>query len=334
MSSCRPVIPRRTLLRLGGTAPLVLAATFAGARPAEAAATSIALGAFVPGAAADGRRLDRFARLVGRMPAVVLWYQAWGGSYRNFDPAAMNVTRARGAMPLVTWEPWVPGAGTQQSAYSLQAILDGDHTTYIRAWAQAARNWGQPLLLRWAHEMNGTWYPWAAGVQGNTAGQYVDAWRLLVGIFREERAYNVGWVWSPNVAYPGSTSIDAVFPGDDFLDWCGIDGYNWGVAGPGEANPGSRWQTLAEVFGPSYAEITALSARPIMLSETASAEAGGAKADWIRTGFGTTIPNLPRVRAVVWFNERKERDWRVDSSRTALNAYRAIVADARYSGTV
>jgi hypothetical protein len=41
---------------------------------------------------------------------------------------------------------------------------------------------------------------------------------------------------------------------------------------------------------------------------------------------------FPRVRAVVWFHEDKETDWRVNSSSAALAAYRKVASSSTYQG--
>ena len=97
----------------------------------------------------------------------------------------------------------------------------------MRRWATQIKAWGKPLMLRFAHEMNGDWYPWSEGVNGNGAGQYVAAYRRVVTLFRSVGATNVTWVWSPNVAYPGSVPLSRLFPGDGYVDRTGLDGYNW-----------------------------------------------------------------------------------------------------------
>jgi len=37
--------------------------------------------------------------------------------------------------------------------------------------------------------MNGKWQPWSIGVNGNTAAQYVTAWRHAHDIFRRDRRH-------------------------------------------------------------------------------------------------------------------------------------------------
>jgi hypothetical protein len=293
------------------------------------AASPIAMGAYIPGASWDAKRIDAHTAMVGTAPAIVMWYQDWAHADVNrFAAGTLDAVVARGAMPLVTWEPWDYTGGADQPAYSLAAINGGAHDDYIRGWARDAAAWGKPFYLRFAHEMNGTWYPWAVGVNGNTAADYVSAWKHVVAIFRQEGATNVRWVWCANVIFDGSAPLAQVYPGDAWVDWVALDGYNWGTS-----QDWSAWQSLVGVFGQSHNALAALTNKPMMISEVASAEVGGNKATWISRGFLTDLPKrLPRVRAVIWFDENKETDWRVNSSRASLDAYRRVAASAQYQG--
>jgi beta-mannanase len=287
--------------------------------PASQAQVVPRLGMWLPSAPGDERPIAETEALLGRDIDIVHWFQAWG-SATNAGYRADNVARvhALGATPLITWEPWVPGQGVDQPNYSLKAIALGKHDAYIRAWAKAARASGGPIMLRFAHEMNGNWYPWAAGVNGNTAGDYVRAWKRVRAIFARERATNVQLVWSPNVEYPGSTPLQQLYPGDADVDWVGMDGYNWGTE-----RQGSVWRSLNTTFGATYAKLAGMTSRPMMIAETASSEAGGDKAAWIREGLSLSNlrANFPRVQAVVWFNEQKSGNWPIQTSAAATLAF-------------
>jgi beta-mannanase len=295
--------------------------------PAPASAPgSIALGAQPEGAPWDPAKIDQFTNKVGTSPKIVMWYESWSDT--GFSAARMEAVTSRGGMPMMTWEPWNFRLGRDQSAYALRTIVRGDHDAYVRQWARDARAWGKPLYLRFAHEMNGNWYPWSPGVNGNTAAEYVAAWRHIHSIFQQEGATNVRWVWSPNVATGSSTPFAEVYPGDAYVDWVALDGYNWGTT-----QSWSNWQSLASVFGPSYDALVKMTNKPMMIAETASAEAGGDKAAWIRQGLLSDLPTrFPRVRAVIWFDLNKETDWRVNSSPTALAAYKEVATSPTYQG--
>jgi len=75
--------------------------------------------------------------------------------------------------------------------------------------------------------MNGNWYPWSEQVNGNHPSQFVQAWQHVHDIFTKLGVTNVTWVWSPNVEYGGSIPLSELYPGSNYVDWVGIDGYNW-----------------------------------------------------------------------------------------------------------
>ena len=99
--------------------------------------------------------------------------------------------------------------------------------------------------------MNGDWYPWAVGAPGGSAEDYVAAYRRVRGMFDDAGAKHVEWVWCPNVIVNGDAeAISRCYPGDDFVDIVGVDGYNFGDL------PGHRWTEPAELFGATVALVT------------------------------------------------------------------------------
>ncbi|MGN6700450.1 MAG: glycoside hydrolase family 26 protein, partial [Thermomicrobiales bacterium] len=215
------------------TSAPVTVATPTAPTAAAPAPPGVALGAYISSAPWDPTKIDEFSRLVGAPPAVVMWYQNWAGADKdkvNFAPGAMDAVARRGAMPMVTWEPWDDSGEIAQPAFALRTILAGEYDPYIRHWARDAAAWHKPFYLRFAPEMNGDWYPWAPRVSGNTAAEYVATWRHVHDIFREEGATNVRWVWSPNVADAYTTPFAEVYPGDNYVDWIALVGYNWGTS--------------------------------------------------------------------------------------------------------
>jgi beta-mannanase len=224
--------------------------------------------------------------------------------------------------------------GPEQPNFSLAAILSGRHDSFIKNWAVALAQYRKPILMRFAHEMNGNWYPWSTGVGGNTPAQYVAVWRKLHDTFTANGATNVLWVWSPNV---DNADPALYFPGDKYVDWLGLDGYNsasWGV-----------WRSFNDVFGSSYARLTALSSRPVMIAEVGTSEGSsnivGDKATWIRNAYAKEIPQtFPRIGAVLWFHvnmsaiEGPGREWQIDSSAMSLSAYREVIATSTYQSSL
>lgn len=115
---------------------------------------------------------------------------------------------------------------------------------------------GVPVFVQFAHEMNGSWYPWS-----QSPAEYRSAFRLIADAVHR-RAPATAMLWAPNYgagypfhgglyeAQPGSaafqeldTNGDGVlsmqddmyapyYPGDDAVDWVGISLYHWGNVHP------------------------------------------------------------------------------------------------------
>ena len=65
---------------------------------------------------------------------------------------------------------------------------------------------------------------------------------------------------------------------------------------------------------------------------------GYTKAQWITDAFGTGIPSMPRIKAVVWMNDNLTAsegccNWSIESSSSATSAYAQAVAPSSYRGT-
>src|SRR4051812_9962148 len=150
-------------------------------------------------------------------PAIIGTFADWRHA-ADFPTATARAINDRGAVPLISWEPWDWDGGTEQPAYALRRILAGDHDALIDRWAAEVAAYRRPVLLRFAPEMNGDWRPWAAAVNGNRAGEYVATWHHVRERFARAGASNAVWVWNPIVAYDGSTPLSELFPGADQVD--------------------------------------------------------------------------------------------------------------------
>ncbi len=286
----------------------------------------------------DEGAIDLFEEHAGKKLSILHWGQAWwrcrpGCGYQEFrtQQPQFEAMRKRGVIPLLDWGSWDSNASRQdQPEFSLQKIIDGKHDAYLRRWAGEARDWGHPFFLRFDWEMNGNWFPWSEALNGNGSGQFVQAWRHVHDIFRAAGANNVTWVWCANVVNPKEIPLAQVYPGDAYVDWTCMDGYNWGVRPPRT----DRWRSFSDVFGATYAELLQLSPhKPIMIGETGSSEVGGSKAEWITSTLGTELPAaFPRVEAIVWFNWNTEgMGWTIESSPAAQAAFASAIAAPYYS---
>jgi hypothetical protein len=292
--------------------------------------SAIQTGIYIPDAPHDASPLNDFEALVGRQMSIVHWYQPWGYTNGTYQPAldtmALAAVAARSATPLITWEAWGPVNGIDPA--HVANIPTGVFDTYIDSWAQGLKAFGQPVYLRPFHEMNNEGYPWAFGVNGNTADDLVAAWRYIHDRFTRAGATNVRWVWCPNPDN-GRVAYSALYPGDAYVDWFGLDVYNGGA----QFDWGG-WQSAQQIAARSYGLLQALNPdKPMMFAETSSVEQGGSKAQWITDLFRSTPTAFPNLRAIIWFDANWATqdsrnlpiaDWRVNTSSAALQAYRGL----------
>jgi hypothetical protein len=251
---------------------------------------------------------------------------------RPVDTTALTIIHEHGSLPMVSWYPWTyeygrhGGNKSPLEKYALRKLYDGTYDNVIRREAEQLARFEYPVILRFAPEMNGFWYPWAEAPTGNIRGEhrnsnqlgdFVKAWRHLHDVFQQVGATNVIWNWSPNVWYYGQKyPFTEYFPDDAYVDLIGVDGYNWGAV-----KRWSKWLTPDEVFGRSLTALRQISKRPFILSETASAQLGGDKPAWIHQFFAFLQANRD-IGAFLWFDLKKETDWRLDSSPESGQAFR------------
>jgi autotransporter-associated beta strand protein len=247
---------------------------------------------------------------------------------KAFPTTEMNKIRSHGSIPMFTWMPQNGSAITAQSI-TLTNITNGDYDAYIANWATSAKNWGHPFFLRFAHEMNGTWYPWSPGVNGNTSAQFVQMWRHVHDIFTGIGATNVTWVWCVNVIPGLPTPINQLYPGDNYVDWISLDGYNR------LANP---WQDFSAVAATTITQLTNIApGKPIMVGETGCNQTNNpteTKAQWFLNALTNYLPLVqPRIKALVYFNSTNSsdgNDWRITVPASAVTGYQQGIALSYY----
>ena len=323
---------RRTLLG-AATAAVTLALSDAGTAGAQASAGATGAGRDASrtrylGMFRDGDLTAVAAdveSLYDVIPASVMWFDSWATGLA-FPVREATMLWRRGIMPHYTWEPWNTALGPNDPGQiHLQDILDGTWDGYIKARAQEFAAVRLPILVRWGHEFNGNWYPW--GIANNNADPslYVRAYRHVHDLAVAAGARNVQWVW----AYNNGSSPDepyndpaGAYPGDEYVDWVGIDGYNWGF-GPSWDPAGDHWTSFDATFAAAYAKARAVAPRrPVMLGEFASGEDGGDKARWIADMDATLRSGAyPDLKLLTYFDVIKEEAWSPNSSPAALAAF-------------
>lgn len=216
------------------------------------AASGAYLGVFVKGAPDTYSGITNFASITKSNPDVVMYYSGW---YVPFPTSFANTAANNGAVPLVQMDP---------DNIKVAAIASGKYDGYLSAYAEAVRSYGHPVILSFGHEMNGSWSSW--GYKRTPAAVFVAAWRHIVTLFRALGAKNVTWLWTVNIINNTRTgkipSPAPWWPGSQYVNWVGIDGYYLK----------STWQ-FAPLFGPTIGVIKNLTNDPILIAETGAVPA-------------------------------------------------------------
>lgn len=346
----------RGLVAFVVAATLLLGATAADAAPHGAAATTGAThgtGVKATKPAATARKIalgvsqvndkslaavDAFSAGVGRAPAIWSMWSSWGGTDAAFPTTMVAGLDSRQIVPMVFWQPTNPSDETD-SSYSYKSIIQGSHDAYIRAWATAAKASGQTVILRLAHEMNGSWFPWGVCRFTNTAAKFVKMWRHVWRIFRGPHgvgATNVKFLWNPYA--PGQASecgtYKALYPGDAFVDYVGFSDFNWAKKRNGVVN----YRSMVQVFTAGMKALKRVSHKPVIVGETGTTKKGGNKPAWIRMGYPAVYKAFPKIKAIVYFDMDLRADgqpnWLLTDPTKALTAYAKTVADPRFQGTI
>ncbi len=230
-------------------------------------------------------------------------FQQWWGKDRFLSLDWANQVHDAGAVPMITWEPWrKPKDSVAQGSQHpglLSDIAGGRYDRFLNRWGRDAAAYRRPLVIRFMHEMNGTWYPWQANGNGNTPEDYKRAFRHVHDVFDKHGAGNVSWVFSLDTLAGGApTTVDEMkryYPGARYVDWMGLSGFNWG--------PESPWTTersFESTFAPSVRQIEQFG-KPVMLSEIGSSIRADDQPGWLESALAD-IEAMPSVKAVVWFD--------------------------------
>src|SRR3954465_8657577 len=277
----------------------------------------IYVGASVESLPGDPAGLDPFAEATGVSPSSALFFLDFGG---RVDTAALQRLGAGGRLPMLTWEPWTH---TTPSAnpYPLTDIAAGKFDSYLTAQGRALAAVGALVAVRFGHEMNGSWYPWGQGVNGNTPEDYAAAYRHVVDVVTAAGAGNVIWTWSPiTVISRPDVPLAPLYPGDDYVDWVGLSVYF-----------SASTSTYAADVPPTLPQPAQFApAKPLYVAET-SVLPGPNRPAMIRdliTGL-LTIPNLV---GRTWFNQDTSQDYRIDNDPGAAAELASQLASPWFGG--
>ena len=251
--------------------------------------------------------ITEFKNSFGKKPYLVMIFIDWP---KTLDKKIIADVYSEGCVLFVTWEPW---RAERQRAVNYDNLLSGRYDRYIAHLARQIAAIGRDVYIRFGHEMNGDWYPWSGERLG--ADKFIAVYQYVKDVFDKNGAENAKWVFSVNWEdVPKRNNYTLYYPGDAYVDYIGIDGYNWG-----DTQEWSRWMSFKEIFRERYEDIVRNFKKPVIISEFSSSGSGGDKAAWAKEALDE-IRKMKRVRAFVLFNVDKETNWRFKPATAAATA--------------
>jgi glycosyl hydrolase family 26 len=273
--------PRIPLSFRGKLFVIMLLAAMVMAFSAPSSAETL-LGVYYGKSGTDMQQVHNLEVWQGKRNATVLFFSDFCNSssymYDLFHHQLLNIWNNHN-VPVISWMPSLCNTTTPTNIDERIAI--GDYNSYLNTWANELKAFlagpdgvfgtsdDRRVYIRFAHEMNGTWYPWSANRYGQTPTQYIAMWRHVHSILESKglTASHVQWVWCVNNGDVGAYKAEQYYPGSGYVDWVGIDGYNWGnVTYGGITFKG--WKTPSMMFGAMIGRMRKLAAKPIAFMET------------------------------------------------------------------
>lgn len=202
--------------------------------------------------------LSEMSKMLGFTPASYVTFVNFPMSKEDADSLKGFVKQIvpTGGIVMITLEPFG----------GLEAISDKACQDFAAECAEYEQQ-GIGIMVRFAHEMNGSWYPWS-----QKPALYKEKFRMLAK-YIHKATINTAMLWAPNNGdgYPfqggaygvkpgtadyslldtdGNNKLDEndnmympYYPGDDAVDWVGMTIYHWGRSYPWYENelpePGS-----------------------------------------------------------------------------------------------
>jgi hypothetical protein len=191
-------------------------------------------GAFVNwGAVGREYTLEAWEKWLKQAPSSVLGVDFYGQStWEDFDKSNWVPAHWKKLNPSrnVVWSVPLTITGTP-----LADVANGLHDRQFEAAARAISAAQPKAIIRLGWELNLSSMEWFAK---DHEADYIAAFRRVVGIFRRYSG-EFRYDWCPGWG-PQDTPADLAYPGDDVVDYIGLDVYDYKY----EGSPEERWNTF------------------------------------------------------------------------------------------
>lgn len=279
-------------------------------------------------------KLIELQNTIGKKVAIAHYYRGWVNLRNKSVINELNAISSNGWIPMLSVNPYFFEKCPSSGKPLYKTIAEGNCDNFLHEVGRNLKRYGKPLFLRFAWEMNIPDISWSLAATNSSSSDFIRAWRRFHDIVGSERALNVLWVFCPNTEVSQSISYNALYPGDQYVDWLGLDGYNWGTT-----QAWTTWQDFSTIFSSSYNHILSLSpSKPLMIAEVNTTDVGGDKAAWYKDMLTVQIPlNFGRVKAIVFYNEdrtaQEHVNWLITVTPLSLAAFSEGIKNPMYLST-
>ena len=300
---------------------------------------------------AQGTTTAGIALFVGfarRRPDLIHLYKSasnWSGIFSTEEKGWFTPASGTRALPFVNWKVRGTGAG----AFTCAQVRDGANDTAIINWARNIETYPYKVFIGLQHEPETNN---ELATAGNSANEYADMWRHVVTLAKANGASNVIWAWittgSSSNAGSNATTWNALWPGDDIVDWLCWDPY-WSTTNKTDfygqflvdgspsllAENASAvtgwtaiggmygWATTAKTIGVNSLRYSFGGTKPLGLAEYGTwfdVLTDAQAASRIRS-IATQISNAPRMKLLLYYNNTQAHINHIDGQPLSEDAY-------------
>lgn len=291
-----PATPAPAATRTPGTSPVV-AGSFT-PPPGQ-----IYFGAYVnPSGLTKGNTPAAVASFEGQIGRTLALHTQYLAFTADFTGNLLTDDYVHYRVPVASWN----------CQYSNAAIASGAYDATLQQAAAQARAFSGPIFIRylWDANLGATEFQRTSCWDKTTdqpnyvfsGPEYIKAWQHIHDIFTAAGATNVVWLWTIS-ADPDALAAFPYYPGDQYVDWIGMDAYDI------NSQPDSM------AFSSAYDQLLLITKnKPIMISETGAL--GTLQPTFFSTMVSTLQTQYPLVKAFCYYdainyNGEDNQDWRI-----------------------
>ncbi len=275
---------------------------------------------------------------INRTFALHLSYYAWtdlanelsgSGVFKPDNTLSGDISHGR--IPVISWQ------CDATVANSDHVIAGGDpaEDAVITATAKALAQYPGPVFLRWMWEFNdlanhNTCLGWTSGTPTpQVYSDFIGAWQHIWHLFQSAGATNVIFLW--NASGGSKYAPDPFYPGNDYVDWIGIDAYQR-----------TETETFDDDFGSFYSDFSQsqYGNKPLMVGENGAQDfmQFNAELQWTYLQgllAGVQANRYPLLKAYDYFDAGTPPMWVLDDNHGqgdgGLAAFAILGASAAFS---